>query len=308
MSLGPGARGETTARGAGSIAALGGGPGGGGGKKRVLEGGLWSGGRGGETGSNGAGAPPAGGERGEGGGGAVLHGAGEGEWGPFFLCGCVGGEEGGGRSGGWRAGGGGGGGMVDCWWGPPGKGGGGGGVLGGGERGVWRRGDQEGGESVGECRIALQGLEVLGGDHAAIAAFGFDLLLDVLDLGRSPRGDPAVAVGFLGVAVGWVCTWDGRSPCDGSVGKRRLSAGVWEKRNPAPRHRFFRIAPNIDTPLVLCTASGDKLTTNPVKVDETSINLGDLNGAKGSTTFSLKRDLLKNPEASSFFLLIGYSI
>src|SRR5271166_4932672 len=35
----------------------------------------------------------------------------------------------------------------------------------------------------------------------------------------------------------------GRSPCDGSVGKRRLLAGVWEKRNPAPRHRFFRIAP-----------------------------------------------------------------
>src|SRR5208337_151591 len=34
-----------------------------------------------------------------------------------------------------------------------------------------------------------------------------------------------------------------RSPCDGCVGKRRLSASVWEKRNPAPRHRFFGIAP-----------------------------------------------------------------
>ncbi len=64
---------------------------------------------------------------------------------------------------------------------------------------------------------------------------------------------------------------------------------------------------NIDTPLVLCTASGDKLNTNSVEVDETSINLDDLNGAKGYTTFSLKRDLLK-PEAASFFLLIRYSV
>ena len=78
-----------------------------------------------------------------------------------------------------------------------------------------------------------------------IAAFGFDLLLDVLDLGPDLReAIPRLLWGLLwmsplaGFALG-----HGRSPCDGSVGKRRLSAGVWEKRNPAPRHRFFRIAP-----------------------------------------------------------------
>src|SRR5208282_3131846 len=93
---------------------------------------------------------------------------------------------------------------------------------------------------------ALQGLEVFGGaDHAPIAAFGFDLLLDVLDLGPDLReAITRLLWGLLwksplaGFALG-----HGRSPCDGSVGKRRLSAGMWEKRNPAPRHRFFRIAP-----------------------------------------------------------------
>src|SRR5208337_1118568 len=110
-----------------------------------------------------------------------------------------------------------------------------------------RLGHQEGRQSVGQCRDrALQGLEVFGGaDHAPIAAFGFDLLLDVLDLGPDLReAIPRLLWGLLwmsplaGFALG-----HGRSPCDGSVGKRRLSTGVWEKRNPAPRHRFFRIAP-----------------------------------------------------------------
>ena len=110
-----------------------------------------------------------------------------------------------------------------------------------------RLGHQEGRQSVGQCRDrALQGLEVFGGaDHAPITAFGFDLLLDVLDLGPDLReAIPRLLRGLLwksplaGFALG-----HGRSPCDGSVGKRRLSAGVWEKRNPAPRHRFFRIAP-----------------------------------------------------------------
>ena len=80
---------------------------------------------------------------------------------------------------------------------------------------------------------------------APIAAFGFDLLLDVLDLGPDlSEAIPRLLWGLLwmsplaGFALG-----HGRSPCDGSVGKRRLSTGVWEKRNPAPRHRFFRIAP-----------------------------------------------------------------
>ena len=107
-----------------------------------------------------------------------------------------------------------------------------------------RLGHQEGRQSVGQCRDrALQGLEVFGGaDHAPIAAFGFDLLLDVLDLGPDLReAIPRLLWGLLwmsplaGFALG-----HGRSPCDGSVGKRRLSTGVWEKRNPAPRHRFFR--------------------------------------------------------------------
>ena len=77
------------------------------------------------------------------------------------------------------------------------------------------------------------------------SASPFDLLLDVLDLGPDLReAIPRLLWGLLwmsplaGFALG-----HGRSPCDGSVGERRLSAGVWEKRNPASRHRFFRIAP-----------------------------------------------------------------
>ena len=95
---------------------------------------------------------------------------------------------------------------------------------------------------VSAAIVALQGLEVLGGaDHAPIAAFGFDLLLDVLDLGPDLReAIPRLLWGLLwmsplaGFALG-----HGRSPCDGSVGKRRLSAGVWEKRNPAPKAPIF---------------------------------------------------------------------
>src|SRR5208282_2427028 len=95
------------------------------------------------------------------------------------------------------------------------------------------------------------GLEVFGSaDHAPIAAFGFDLLLDVLDLGPDLReAIPRLLWGLLWVSpLAGFALGHGSSPCDGSVGKRRLSAGVREKRNPAPRHRFFRIAPGINSP------------------------------------------------------------
>jgi hypothetical protein len=115
------------------------------------------------------------------------------------------------------------------------------------EGGLRRLGHQEGRQSVGQRRDgALQGREVFGGaDHAPPAAFGLDLLLDVLDLGPDLReAIPGLLRGLLWLSpLAGFAHGHGRSPCDGCVGKRRLSTSVWEKRNPAPRHRFFRIAP-----------------------------------------------------------------
>src|SRR5512135_2458154 len=84
------------------------------------------------------------------------------------------------------------------------------------EGGLRRLSHQEGRQSVGQCRDrALHGLEVFGGaDHAPITAFGFDLLLDVLDLGADLReAIPRLLWGLLwlsplaGFALG-----HGRSP------------------------------------------------------------------------------------------------
>ena len=58
----------------------------------------------------------------------------------------------------------------------------------------------------------------------------------------------------------------------------------------------------------LYTVTGDKRDKLvPAAVPDASINLDDLNGAKGFSTFSLNRELLR-PDASSIFLLIRYSI
>jgi len=83
---------------------------------------------------------------------------------------------------------------------------------------------KEGRQWVGQCRDgALPGLEVFdGADHAPLAAFGFDLLLDILDLGPNLReANPRLRWGPLWRSpLAVFALGHGRSPRDGCVRKR----------------------------------------------------------------------------------------